>query len=563
MNALPLWTTSCPDWEKRIVAKETLVPFAPLFPDEAEAALSVFKALRVPDMPGQPRFGDVCAEFVFDFVRAIFGSYDHGQQKRLINDFFLLIAKKNSKSTIAAGIMLTALIRNWRYHAELLILAPTKEVADNSYAPASGMVAADPELQKILKVKDHTRTIKHLVTNAELRVVAADKDSVSGKKAGFVLVDELWLFGKRPTADAMLAEATGGLFSRPEGFVIYLSTHSDETPSGVFKAKLDYFRQVRDGEIKDTSSFGMLYEFPAQMIEAEDYLKPEYYYITNPNIGRSVSAEVLEHKLGVAQTDDDANLQVFLAKHLNIEIGQRLSRDRWRGADFWAKAAEPSLSDLDAFLDRCEVVTAGTDGGGLDDLYGLGLCGRDKITGQWLLWAHGWAQASTIGLRPQIQTELESFEQDGDLTICDDPTQDAAEIVDTLLKVRERGLFPEKDFIGLDPAGIGGLLDELTGAGFVDSEYCAVRQGAAGLSSAIWTAERKLSGGGMLHGGQPMLDWCVSNAKAVQRGNATLINKEISGKSKIDPLIALFNAIKLMEMNPIAATSSVPKVYVL
>jgi hypothetical protein len=81
------------------------------------------------------------------------------------------------------------------------------------------------------------------------------------------LIDEAWLMGKRPNAENMLREACGGLASRPEGFVIWLSTQSDEAPSGVFKQKLDYARGVRDGRIDDNRFLPVLYEFPEAVLK--------------------------------------------------------------------------------------------------------------------------------------------------------------------------------------------------------------------------------------------------------------------------------------------------------
>jgi len=36
------WSTSCTDWQRRVIAGETLITFPPLFPDEAEAPNDIY-----------------------------------------------------------------------------------------------------------------------------------------------------------------------------------------------------------------------------------------------------------------------------------------------------------------------------------------------------------------------------------------------------------------------------------------------------------------------------------------------------------------------------------------
>ena len=82
----------------------------PIFPEQAEAALHVFKQLKIVDAPGSPTFGEACAEWVFDLVASIFGAYDPDSGRRLITEWFVCLPKKNSKSTIAAGIIIVVVV---------------------------------------------------------------------------------------------------------------------------------------------------------------------------------------------------------------------------------------------------------------------------------------------------------------------------------------------------------------------------------------------------------------------------------------------------------------------
>lgn len=543
----PVWSTACPDWAERLTSRKSIIP-GPIFKDEAELALSVFKQLRIPDLPGKPTFGECSEPWVFDFVAAVFGAYDADSKRQLIREYFLLIAKKNTKSTLCAGIMLTALIIGERDDEEHLILAPTKEIADNAFKPASGMIRCDEELTELMHVQDHTRTITHRVSKASLKVVAADTDTVSGKKSGRIMIDELWVFGSKANAEAMFMEATGGQVSRDDGWIIWLTTQSDKPPAGVFKDKLQYFRDVRDGIVDDPKVLPVIYEFPQELIKSKAYLEPDNYYIANPNLGRSVSSEWITDQLKRYEGKTDGSYQQFIAKHLNIEIGLALRSDRWAGADFWqVSVVQCSLEDLIA---RCEVITVGIDGGGLDDLLGLYVVGRCTDSSQKLGWGYAWAHPSVLERRKEIAPTLQDFASDGHLTLVQRVGDDVEELADMVEMIHDAGLL---DQVGCDPAGIGTILDKLEDRGIPEDKLVAVSQGWK-LGGAIKTAERWLADGSLAPSDQPLMAWCVGNAKVEPRANSILITKQASGSAKIDPLMAMFNAVTLMALNPAAAT---------
>ncbi|WP_229205959.1 terminase large subunit [Duganella sp. Leaf126] len=556
MTQLVEWTTACLDWERRIVARESLIVSQPLFPEEADAAWDICGGFQIADIGGAT-VEEASRPWIKELVRAIFGAYDAEQNRRHINEFFLMVSKKNAKSTIAADIMLGALMLNGRQSAELLILSPTKEIADNSYKPIADMIKADEDLSALLKVQDYFRLITHLETGATLKVVAADSDTVSGKKASYVFVDELHEFGKQPKASNMLLEATGGLASRPEGFVIYATTQSAEPPAGVFKAKLDYARKVRDGKVVDRKFLPLIYEFPKAMLESGEYRDLNNAYITNPNWGASVDIERITQLHAQALEQGEKEFKEFLAKHLNVEIGLNLRSDRWAGADFWEKAAIPVFT-LDELISRCEVATVGIDGGGLDDLLGLSVTGRERGSGRLLAWFHAWAHEIALERRKEIAPALLDFVKQGDLTIVKVPGDDVIEVADFVCQVNDAGLLPEKVGIGVDAAGIIDIVTELVSEerGITMEQIISIRQGYS-LNGAIKTTERGVAARTLVHAGRPMMNWCVSNARIEDKGNAILVTKAASGKAKIDPLMALFNAVSLMALNPAGKGNSV------
>lgn len=195
----------------------SLVPDLPLFKAEADRAVRVFNRLRIPDVIGKPTMAEAAGEWLRDIVRAVFGAYDPATNERMLQEAFVLVPKKNSKTSGAASIMLTAIILNRRPEAEGLLIAPTKDVADRSFKQIAGTIRADPELIKVFHIQQHIRKITHIRTGATIEVKASDTDVITGAKATYILIDETHVFAAKSKASDIFVEIRGALTARPDG----------------------------------------------------------------------------------------------------------------------------------------------------------------------------------------------------------------------------------------------------------------------------------------------------------------------------------------------------------
>ncbi|PIL11686.1 terminase [Puniceibacterium antarcticum] len=550
---------ACPDWWAKLQRGETPIPALDLDDNLAEVAVALFDKLVIPDIPGQPTMGEEAGEWIRDIVRAAFGSVNKQTGAREVGEIFTLVPKKNAKTTNAAALGLVAMQMNTTPNIEGVIIGPTQKVAETCFAQAAAMIEADEWLRKRFKVIEHRKQIKDLFPdpktgrplNAVLEVKSFDPAVVTGGIPAFAIMDELHVMAARHFASRVIGQIRGGMITNPLSLLLFITTQSEEIPQGVFKSELEYARRVRDGLVTEhVRTLPVLYEFPEalQTDKGEPWKDPKIWGAVLPNLGRSITIERLIPDYHKALEDSPEELARWASQHLNIQLGMGSHLSRWIGGTYWEAAAEPEL-DLAALLESSEVCTVGIDGGGMDDLLGLAVLGRHKVTKKWRVWCAAWAHSVVLVRRKSIAARLQDLAKEDALTICTAPTQDIEELVAIVLQVFEAGLLPERGGIGLDPEGVAAIVDALQVAGIPHDTLASVTQGYK-LNGAIKGTERKLFDGSLRHAGQPLMGWCVGNAKTEARGNAVIVTKAISGAGKIDPLMAVFDAVYLMSLNP-------------
>jgi phage terminase large subunit-like protein len=567
-----MWDLSCLDWEDRMRSGRSLIPDLPLIQAEARMGLAFFDELRLPDVPDKPRLGVAAGQWFRDIVRTSFGSWDPATQSNFIRDIFVLAPKGSSKTSYGAGFTLSVMLMNRRPRAEALFIGPTQAISDRAYEQAVGMIDESPDLKRRFRPRDHIKTIEDLVNHSEMKVKTFDLNILTGSILIFAHLDEIHLLGKVPYAGKVIRQIRGGIDKTPEGKFLITTTESDDIPAGAFKDELHNARKHRDGEFRGKEArptLSVMFEFPQDIAkDPARWRNPANWPMVQPNLGRSVHLKDLIQGWNSDKEKGERSIREWASQYLNIEMGVGHKTDGWPGAEFWAGAEDRSLT-LDAIIERSEAIVVGADGGGLDDLFGATVLGRETGVRTWLSWSHAWCHHGVLERRKTIAARLEDFDKAGDLEIIDDEFEDVSQSVQ-LLEPVDQLLLP-KDVAGflklidrINQAGLlaavaldvegpyGELVDALAliGVTVESGQIVGVGQGYK-LMNALKTTERKLANGTLKHCPGPMMDWCVGNIKIEPTATAIRATKQNAGDAKIDPAMSLLDAGSVMLTNPV------------
>jgi len=201
----------------------------------------------------------------------------------------------------------------------------------------------------------------------------------------------------------------------------------------------------------------------------------------------------------------------------------------------WNAVASANLTLGDIF-DRCDFVSAGIDGGGIDDLLSVAVIGRHGDTRRLSLVTVTWARGEVLS-----RLGLTGIEDPGALIIpagVDEYPRVAELVSEAKRRARTFGK------AGLSCYIPEALLDAMEDAGLVIEKDCA-GIGRLSVRAAVSSLRRKVALGQIRHDGSPLLGWSIGTTALHDDNNISAPRSAMK-----TPLMAALRAIALVDRNP-------------
>lgn len=459
-----------------------------------------------------------------DIIEPLFGTL-RPDGLRQYRTCYVEVARKNGKSSIAAGIALYLLFADAEQGAEVYSAAADREQASIVFNLAAEMVRRSQVLSANCRVVDSTKRIIVPGTASFYRAIPADAAGSHGFNASGIVLDEAHVQPNRDLYDA-LATSIG---ARRQPIIFVITTAGYDRNSLCWELH-DYALRVRRGIIDDPTFLPVLYAAD----ESDDWRLPATWTKANPGMGETVSEEYLAGEAKRAE-EVPAYQNAFRRLHLCQWTQQET---RFLDIAKWDACAAP----IDAAEIRGRSCYAGLDLASTTDLAALVLVFPDGA--EFAVLARFWIPSENIADRVRRdRVPYDVWVRDGLITATPGNVIDYTAILKELDQLAQ--VYDIRE-VAYDRWGATQLVQQIQDGGLA---VVPIGQGFASLSAPTKELLNLVLSRRVRHGGNPVLRWMADNVMVVEDAAANIKPDKSKSRERIDGIVALVMAIDRASRN--------------
>lgn len=460
-------------------------------------------------------------------IQALYGFKDpKHKDRRLFKELFLLVGRKNGKSTLLSGLGLYMLTKDHEGGADVACVASKKDQARIVYDEAKHMVEQSPVLRK--RIKLHRLDMSYERTYSTFSPLSSDSNTMDGLNLHAGIIDELHSIKDRNIYDVVRQSMT----ARRQPILFEITTAPIGNIEGsIYEAQYNYACQVVEGTVEDNKILPILYELD----KTEEWIDESAWVKANPSLGVTKDKEELRRNVEKARVDASFRPTV-LTKDFNVKA---VSADTWLT---WEELNNESTYELADLEDNYCI--GGCDLSATTDLTCATLIIRRRNDGMIYVLQHYFLPQSRIDFLEATTSKeapYKTWAERGMLTICPGTMVDYSAVTKWFLMMQqEHKLLMWK--CGYDRALAGYWQQEMSDT-FGKSVMEKVIQGPI-----TWTAPMRELGAMLCdkqinYNNNPILKWCLSNTGVKATGSVEAIQPvKIQKNRRIDGMVSLLNA---------------------